>query len=216
MNPGCLMFKHPFNLMIAGPTSSGKTHLIRDLLSHHSATIYINKDVIDVLWCYGQMQSLYTQGLSKVRMNYHQGLISTSELEEIKPDIIVIDDLMAESSSEREVGNLFTRVSHHLGISVIFIVQNLFYQSKQMRTLSLNSHYIILMKNPRDKLQVTYLGRQIMPLHSKFFKSVYEDATKGPYSNLIIDLHPLCDDSGQLRSWKNAHGELQFIVYIKR
>ena len=48
----------------------------------------------------------------------------------------------------------FSRGSHHRNLSVIYIVLNLFYQEKDSRSISLNSHYLILFKNPRDKLQI--------------------------------------------------------------
>ena len=30
-----IKLRHPFTMMVAGPTGSGKTHLVRDLLKYH-------------------------------------------------------------------------------------------------------------------------------------------------------------------------------------
>ena len=58
-------------------------------------------------------------------------------------------------------------------ISVIYIVQNLFHQGKGSRSISLNSHYLLLFKNPRDKLQILTLAKQMYPGQTDFFfKSV--------------------------------------------
>ena len=66
----------------------------------------------------------------------------------------MLDDQMIDASKDKSIVNLFTRGSHHRNLSVIYIVQNLFYQEKDSRSISLNSHYLILFKNPRDKLQI--------------------------------------------------------------
>ena len=46
--------------------------------------------------------------------------------------------------------------SHHRNLSVIYTVQNLFHQGKGNRSKSLNSHYLVLYKNPRDKLATDF------------------------------------------------------------
>ena len=69
-------------------------------------------------------------------------------------NLIVIDDQMIEAGKDNRIVNLFTKGSHHRNLSVICIVQNLFHQGKGNRSISLNSHYLVLFKNPRDKLQI--------------------------------------------------------------
>lgn len=213
MDSTCLKFHHPFTLIVSGPTSSGKTHLTRSLLSHHKLTTDINKERITILYCFGQFQDLFKHQIANTNTIYHEGLIGESELKKIRPDVVIIDDLMEAVGDSVEMTNLFTKGSHHLNISVCFIVQNLFLQSKYMRTISLNSHYIILLRNPRDKLQVSNLGRQIMPGETKFFNAVYNEATREPYTHLIIDLHPRCQEWAQLRQWKSVKGKHGFIVF---
>lgn len=216
MNSECLKLRHPFNLIVAGPTSSGKTTLTRDLLSHHLLTTTIKKSKIKVVWCFGQYQALYSKPIDNVEVIYNEGLITADQMEQIHADVIVIDDLMQEVASNEQMVNLFTKQSHHMNISVCFIIQNLFFQSRLMRTISLNAHYLILMRNPRDRLQVVNLGRQILPGQSAYFRSVFEDATRAPYSHLMIDLHPLCEEWSQFRYWNNVKGEKEFIVYKRK
>ena len=208
--------KHPFTLVMAGPTSSGKTVLTREIMQHHEITCTFNKKQIKVLYCYGQMQAIYKQPIANVLTKYHEGLCNEEEMREFKPDLIIIDDLMMEVGDDPNMANLFTKVSHHLNISVIFIVQNMFFQAKHMRTISLNAHYYILLKNPRDKLQVLNLGRQILPGQSKYFAEVYSECTREPYSNLIIDMTSTTPDALRLRSMKVVKGEIEFTIYKPR
>ncbi len=56
---------------------------------------------------------------------------------------------------------MFTTDSHQLNISVFKITQNLFSQGKYARTIGLNCHYVFLLKNPRDRFQISVLGKQM-------------------------------------------------------
>jgi hypothetical protein len=73
-----------------------------------------------------------------------------------KPCLIILDDLINDAYSKC-VCDLFTKGSHHRNISVILITQNLFYQSKYCRGISLNAKYIVL-KNVRDMNQLLHLA----------------------------------------------------------
>ena len=78
---------------------------------------------------------------------------------------------------------------------MIHIVQNLFHQGKGSRSISLNSHYLVLFKNPRDKLQILKLARQIYPGQTDFFLNQYEEAVKRPFGYLLIDLKTTTQDT---------------------
>ena len=80
-----------------------------------------------------------------------------------KRNLDVFDDQMIDASKDKGIMNLFTRGSHHRNLSVIYIVQNLFHQGKGSRNISLNSDYLKLFKNPRDKLQILTLVKQMYP-----------------------------------------------------
>lgn len=59
----------------------------------------------------------------------------------------------------------FTRKAHRRNTSVIYITQNVFDWAAQHRTISLNVHYLVLFKNPRDKSQIVVLSRQLDMSH---------------------------------------------------
>ena len=107
---------------------------------------------------------------------------------------------MRECSGNKDVCNLFTKTSHHRNLSVIFITQNLFYQGKESRTISLNAHYITLFKNVRDRAQIIHLAKQMYPGNVSFMREAYEDSTKKAYGYLLIDLKPATPDELRLRS----------------
>ena len=93
---------------------------------------------------------------------------------------------------------LFTRGCHHWNISVINIVQNIFY--KGLRTSRINAEYLVLMKNPSDRLQVQTLARQLFPHNSKYLLEAYNDATEKPFSYLLIDLTQATPEKFRIRA----------------
>jgi hypothetical protein len=66
----------------------------------------------------------------------------------LQRNLIVLDDLMAQSGKDKRISDLFTKGSHHRNLSIVYIVQNIFHQGKEMRNISLNAHYIVLFKSP--------------------------------------------------------------------
>lgn len=193
-------FLHPFTALIAGPTGSGKTYLTRNLLSEYKTTTDIEAQPLRVLWCHGQWQKIYAEAIDNTQVEYHEGLADERLIRKVKPHIIILDDLMAEVCDNREMSDLFTKKSHHLCISVIFIVQNMFKKGKEMRDIRLNCHQLLLLKIPQDINQVRILGRQIFPSNSLAFNEAYEDATHDPHSYLNIDCSQTCPNEFRLKS----------------
>lgn len=184
-----LRFKHPATIFVNGPTSCGKTVLVRKILKFHKKIFNIKKEYkkFKVLWCHGQEQACHKVPISKdVEVTYYKGFPSQTLIERKQFHMIIIDDLMNESKRDNTSINLFTKGSHHMNVSVLFISQNIF--DKAMRLLTLNSHYIIYFKNPRDCTQIRVLSYQINPSNPKFLIDAYEDATSEPFGYIRADL----------------------------
>lgn len=211
-----LRFKSPFCAIVAGPSGSGKTVLLRKILEHkeHLFSKIPNK----VLWCYGQMQEAYKKRIANCAVQYYDGFPDKETLLTLKPNLIIIDDLMTELTGDKEMSNLFTKFSHHMNIDVIFVVQNIFHHGKEMRTISLNSHYFILLKNPRDRRQAMCLADQTFPGNRDFFMEAYNDATSLPFGYLVLDLKPSTPDCMRVRSrilpCETIKGFFSPILYI--
>ena len=191
VNRKYLAFQHPFTCMLAGPTSSGKTVLVKSIIENHKKTLYFSgesPETLKVVWAYGQWQSFYDLPTNNCQVEYIDGLPSEEEIDELKPSLIIIDDLMTELGNNKSLTNIFTKGSHHKNISIIFITQNIFHQGSQMRTISLNCHYFILMKNPRDQGQIVSLASQVYSKNRKFLVEAYHDATSVEFGYIRIDM----------------------------
>ena len=59
---------------------------------------------------------------------------------------------------------------------------------------------MVLFKNPRNKLQVLTLAKQMYPGRTDFFLKQYEEAVRRPYGYLLIDLKTTTHDDCRLRT----------------
>lgn len=191
-------WKHPFNCIVSAPTKSGKTEFVKKLIIFSDEII--NPPPSKIYWCYTEWQETYSDLLKKCpNVQFLHGLPDIENLKgnKDKPQLIILDDMMHEMKNDSRLNQLFTKGSHHWNLSIIHIVQNAFFDGG--RTSRINSQYIILLKNPADKLQIQTLGRQIFP-GSKHFHEAYEDATSQPYGYLLIDLTQTTPENLRLRT----------------
>ena len=134
----------------------------------------------NIYWYYGK----YKPPSCNLPICFREGL---PELEEsVTPKLVIIDDLMRETDGR--VVDLFTKGCHHGNTSVFFITQNLFHQGKGQRDISLNAHYLVCFKNPRDKSQIRHLAHQVCPEKPLFLQEAYTDATSQPHGYLLLDM----------------------------
>ncbi|GFX85997.1 uncharacterized protein TNCV_3719411 [Trichonephila clavipes] len=185
-----LKLVHPFTLILAGPSGSGKSQFVKKLIENKMIKPFPKK----IIWCYGVYQALYEEMLN---ISFHEGI--PSNLHQSSDALIVIDDLMGELGNDPQLTKLFVKFLHHRNLSIIFVVQNIFHKGKEIGEISLNAHYLVLFKNRRDQSQITHLGRQLYALKVKFFQECYADATSKPYGHLLIDLKPETDESLHVR-----------------
>lgn len=194
--------QHPFSLVVSGPSNSGKTFFVKDVVENASRAI--SHKIDNIVYIYSCWQPLYDQLLRIRDINFVNGipdsLCDDSLLPPEKNNLLVIDDQMQSACDNVEVQNVFTKYVHHRNLSCIYIVQNLFIQGKASRTISLNTNYLVLFKNPRDKCQIALLGRQMFPGNTKYFLEAFNDATSPAYGYLLIDYKAKTPDHLRLRT----------------
>lgn len=198
-----LRFKHPFTCIVSGPTKSGKTTFVHTLLSDIQNFVHPTPEKI--WWFYGEDYEPIEN------VTYLKGPPDLSLVKQYSPlpQLIIIDDLMQEAGDN--IVSLFTRGCHHWNVSVIHIVQHLFF--KGLRTSRVNAEYLVLMKNPSDRLQIQTLGRQLFPNNTKYFLEAYNDATENPFSHLLVDLTQSTPENLRLRA--NIFSK-RMIVYTQK
>ena len=184
----CIAFDSPSTFIISGPSGSGKSSLLFNILKN--INIMFNKPVNKIYYFYSVWQDLFNENTSD-KIQYIQKIPDEKFINEISDGhhkILIIDDLQISALNNDFIANLFTRESHHRNLSIFLILQNLFHQGKYARDISLNNHYFILFRNPRDKNQIKILGNQL-GIKEKLERA-YNMATERPYSYLMVDLSP--------------------------
>ena len=206
--------QHPTTIIVSGPTGSGKTFFVVRLIN----SSLIQPPPERMWWLYSYWQSVYEELGKDVKFVHARGPESaaavTRILGEMKPEernLLVLDDQMGSLGDSTELASLFTEGSHHLNLTVIYLVQNLFNKGKSQITVSRNTHYFILFKNPRDTSQVSCLMQQLAKGKVQSMVKIFEDATGQPFSYLYIDCHPNYDKD--LRYCTNIFPGEEFYSY---
>jgi hypothetical protein len=181
---------HPFTCMVAGPTGSGKSEFVKQVILNGA----IEPMPVRIVWYYMEWQNGLAQQLPGVE--FKQGLPEMQDFDGLVPTLVVLDDMMSEVNEK--ITALFTRGSHHRNLSVFFLTQNVFH--KLTRDIALNSHYLVLFKNPRDKQQIATLARQMFPSDKHYLQDAYKQATEQPFGYLFLDMKQATPDWLRVRT----------------
>ena len=136
-----MKFQCPATWLIAGPTSSGKSTLVKEMFL--KADELFESPPHQILYAYSVWQPIFQELQDRIKNIISvQGLPSEMDFSVNNGlhSICIIDDLMSDAADSKLVQDLFCVKSHHLNWSVMFLVQNVFQKGKVMRSVSLNSH----------------------------------------------------------------------------
>ena len=203
-----LRWKHPFSAIVAGPSGSGKSHFVTRFIANVNEMCDTNFE--NIYWHHHA--GVIRSDISIVQ--YKTGSPSMEDFDGSVPNLIIIDDMMRETDAN--IVDLFTKGCHHRNLSVFFITQNLFHQGRGQRDISLNAHYIVFFKNPRDRAQIRYLARQIYPDNPKFIEEAYVDATRDPHGYLLIDLKQSTPEEMRIRTTVFPDDKVNFVYLPKQ
>ena len=184
-------FRQPVSLSITGTTGAGKTSWIYKFLQN-LPQMFENAAPKQVLYCYGIYQELYSKMEKEFDfITFHEGIPNKETVYAlVAPSMIILDDLCHIVCKNTDMELLFSQVSHHRNISVCLMKNNLFYQGKSARTISLNTNIYVLMKNPADVTQIRILGKRVFPKKPQVLIEAYEFATEmnNGKGYLIVDV----------------------------
>ena len=192
-------FKHPSSILIAGPSGSGKTVFTTDLILNHR---HLWPDTPPVVhYCHGVWQDSF-KPLKQGGVHFHEGIPESALLSKWFPKggLLVLDDLMEEGGKDKRVLDLFTKFSHHKGITVIYLTQDLFPPGKFAKTISRNAHYVVAFKNPRDQTGIRNLLCQSFPQNWREVQDVFNKVTDRPFGYIVLDFHNQTPDSCRILS----------------
>lgn len=208
------MFRHPFTMVLSGSTGSGKTQWLKRFLEHRSALVAPPPEYI--LYCYGELNPTILTLQCQSRVETYYGVPDEAYIKNIRelhgPLLLILDDLMVNLKADY-LNTVFTRGSHNWDVSVVLVTQHAF--GKEIKTARNNAHYLVLMRNPAGALQVRTIATQLFPAASRYFVEAYKDATRDPFSYLVVDMHPQTPDTQRLKTHIYPDDEA-CIVYVSK
>ncbi len=207
--------------LLVGPSASGKTYRVCDILRFKDDIIKGGKDIKNVVFCYNVWQPIYDE-LKKEEVvtkfvNKKPDVKEFTAL--VKPyakkggSICVIDDFMGQIDDS--LLDIVTVHSRHNNTTTFLLFQSLFPANKLARQISLNVKYMHVHKNPRENSQIQTLARQVSPVDYKWIVEAYHDCTEKPHTSFLIDMTQHCDERLRFRS-NYLPAERPMRCYVKR
>ena len=186
----------PSSFFVCGPSGSGKSVFVKRLIENKD--FLFDKKIENIVWCYGHYQDMFHDPALK-EVNFVQGFNPEDYAENTVSTMVLIDDLMSELAECKQLVSMFTK-NRHLNITTVFLTQNLFFKSSVYRSCSLNANYFVIMRTIRDKKQIMTLVHQMFADQAKFAKEAILDATKKPFSYVLIDTRQSTPEELRLRT----------------
>ena len=196
---------HPSTILISGVSRSGKTCFSKKLIENVNKVFKPTPPKYIIL-IYEEWQNMYDTLVENKHVHLTmKGIEDFDYLKELmieKKDqggtLLMIDD--QGSKIDQNIMKIFTIYSHHYSVTCMLLTQTLFDSKREFRTVSLNASYMVIMKNSRDASSITNLAKQTHPYRTRFLTNSYLDATKQPYSYLLIDMVPETPEEIRIRS----------------
>ena len=178
------------NTIISGPTGSGKTQFVLDVIRQK----LIHPFPKNIYYMYkvkqGFMQSW--NEMEETKINFIKNL-NFKKVDMTEPSLLIIDDLML--SKDKETVEMFILGSHHRQVSLFFITQGLFHNCDQFRLMSNNAHYYVIFNNKRNASQINHLARQVfIGKEQQRIINAYKRAGSKEYGFIVLSFAPEIPD----------------------
>ena len=180
------MFESPFTAIVSGASGTGKTEWIKKLLKNKDHMI--KEPPKHILYCYGEINPEILK-LKHDGIEIFHGVPTRQDIDQRGKNLLLILDDLISDIDPKFLEILYIRGSHHWNVSVITVTQNLF--DKNIKVARINSHYLVLMKNPQGLHQIKTLASHLFPGKTGYFFESYNNAVENhPYGYLVINMRP--------------------------
>jgi hypothetical protein len=188
-NPNKLTPQHTFRLCIVGPSNTGKTNILLNLIedSKNFRKIYLYAKKLDEP-LYQYLVEHWTKKSNQLGIplieysNDISKVVQPGDLDEGIQNLIVFDDMVTESNLSI-VRELFIR-GRKQNASIVFISQSYFSIPTDVR---INSDYFIFTRGIRGNELIQIAKDQASGISQGRFKEMYGIATRDGYNFFLVD-----------------------------
>lgn len=194
-----LRIQCPTSILVAGPSQSGKSHFLLNLVQYRESIFSVN--FARIIYCqsnvhsdknrdmFAQIQAIFPHA------EQWQGIPILEELHLNTNNVhtlLLIDDLMDEIVGSFRMNNLAVKDVHNYKITAVFVFQNYFSRGKWGNNLVKNCQYKIIFYNRCEMLELRTISSHLFDA-PKFLKHNFEilekifPADRNYY--ILIDTH---------------------------
>ena len=180
----------PSRILICGGSGKGKTNLLLSMLFEclQFTRVYLNvKDPTEPK--YKLLQSVLDGVQAKTKENIFwinsssEGIASVDDLDSKHTNLIIFDDFVTDKMADSKISDLFIR-GRKKNATIIYLSQSYFHTPKIIR---LQCNYKIFFKCFDRREVLNIFQNEGMGLDQKTFVNLFNEATKEPYSFLMLD-----------------------------
>ena len=199
-------FKTPSIWLVVGPTQSGKTEFVLNLLERRKQLF--SPDFGDkIIWCYGQKSAFHKTINKRLKTNVllHEGIPDQTFLDKnIKQTSntgIVFDDLQQTITRSKDMLEMVLNRSHHEHLTIFIMLQNAFASGTTRVDLTRNGHYCVTFRSGLDQTLQKMVFNRFRPGFGDVLMSIMNDLQKEmthPY--LLLDGFPTTPEILRVRT----------------
>ena len=178
-------FEKPFRVIVGGGSGCGKTTVVKKIVDQNHFSTPFEKIIY-----------IYPEYLLDSPIEFDQIVEYRSDISDItyysslgKNTLIIIDDMMNECGKSDDIMKLFSVVARKRDLSIIFIVQNIYDNSKQFRNIRLNATGFLLFKFYASTDTNSRLLRDL-GLKNIISKRQLADIFSSPFAYIFVNIHP--------------------------
>lgn len=189
-------FHVPSTFLLCGPSSSGKSTFVLNLLLNTHLMFREKRIAQNVIYFYKHWNPIFKlfEDRKIVKQFINEMPTSDQIMDLARPfkskggSMFILDDW--QQCVSQDTAQLFRGVAHHGHAVICFLSQAIFPQNQAFREISRNASYLIVFKSLRDTAQIGTLARQISPRRAKMIMDVFADVTdEKAYSYLCFRFH---------------------------
>ena len=194
------IFHKPARLLICGNSGSGKSSLLVALLQKYRN----NFDLVVVI-------GADLEGVESLDIKRDDDFNPLLDAVKGEKTLVIFDDCIFNQKQMKVASESFVR-ARHLGVSLIFLSQNLYLQDRNYRVIGLNVTHVFLLKQ-RDLKQIILYAKSFLEdnLVQKFVDVYKKIVLKIKYNYILIDFTKDYDSPLLIRS--NLTGETYEKAY---
>ena len=175
----------PFRLIVGGGSGSGKTEFVKRLVNENHFSSPFDK----LVYCYPDYLGDCPTEFDQI-VEYQPGLCDLTYFAGLpKNSLVILDDMMSECGNSDVIMKLFSVIARKKNLSLIFIVQNIYNQSKQFRNIRLNATNFVLFKF----FSATDVNKRFLrdiSCNELITKRQLDKVYAEKFAYIFIDLHP--------------------------